>query len=47
MKKSTAYKMAQLSVLGDNSLDSESKLFILSLLMDDEDLAKFQEREEE
>jgi hypothetical protein len=45
MKKSTAYKMAQLSVLGDSSLDSESKLFILSLLMDDENLAKFQERE--
>lgn len=45
MKKSTAYKMAQLSVLGDEGINAETKLFILSLLMEDESLAKFTEEQ--
>ena len=43
MKKSTAYKIAQLSVLTDDSIDAETKLFVLSTLMEEENLAKWQE----
>lgn len=45
MKKSTAYKIAQLSILTDEGIDAESKLFILKVLMEDESLAEFQERQ--
>lgn len=46
MKKSTAYRIAQLAVLEDIHLTSNEKLDILAVLMSDEALAKFQEGEE-
>jgi hypothetical protein len=46
VKRSTAYKMAQLSVLTDEGINAETKLFILSILMEDEGLSKWQENQE-
>lgn len=46
MKKSIAYKMAQISVLADEAIKSETKLYILSILMTDEKLAKWEEEHE-
>jgi hypothetical protein len=46
MKKSTAYKLAQQSVLIDDAIPVDAKLFILALLMDDEKLAAFTEEKE-
>lgn len=45
MKTSDAYKAAQLAVLAYDNLSDEEKLFILYVLMDAEDLAKFKEGE--
>lgn len=47
MKKSEAYRIAQLAVLKDESISSEDKLFILSELMGDENMAQFCEKREE
>ena len=47
MKKSEAYRIAQLAVLKDGSISNEDKLFILDALMDDEDLEIFRENQEE
>ena len=46
MKTSTMYHLAQLAVLGCGAIDPESKLAILSVLMDDEETAKWVERQE-
>ena len=46
MNKSTGYRIAQLSVLADESIKSEDKLFILSLLMEEEGHAKWCEKQE-
>ena len=47
MKKSELFHKAQLSVLYDASLKAEEQLEILKLLIEDEELAKFQEEREE
>lgn len=46
MKKSTAYRMAQLAVI-ESTLDPASKLDILRVLISDEDIARFCEKEKE
>jgi hypothetical protein len=47
MKKSRAYHRAQFAVLRDTSIDFESTLEILRVLMDAEDLEKYREEKEE
>ena len=47
MKKSEVYKLAQLSVLYDDSLDADEKLAVLGQLIEDEKIARFTEKEEE
>lgn len=47
MKKSEVYKLAQLSVLYDDSLNADEKLAVLGQLIDDERLAKFSEKSED
>ena len=47
MKKSEMYRIAQLAVLKDDSIRCEDKLEILAVLLDDEDLEKFREKEAE
>ena len=47
MKKSTIYHIAQMSVMEGSDLTTDEKLEILSVLMEDERLAKFQEEQEE
>lgn len=46
MNKSQMYKYAQYSVLGDSSLSTGEKLEILRELFVQEDLAKYQEKQE-
>ena len=46
MKKSIAYKQAQIAVLKDDGLSAVEKLYIVQLLLDDERLAEFIERRE-
>lgn len=45
MKESVAYKIAQCSVLNDNTLKDHEKLAVLRILMDRENLALFAEKE--
>ena len=47
MKKSQALYKAQLAVLHEPELDFEEKLEILAVLMEEEKLAKFSERQKE
>jgi hypothetical protein len=47
MKKSQAFYKAQLAVLHEPELDFEEKLEILAVLMEEEKLAKFSERQKE
>ena len=47
MKKSQALYKAQLSVLNDQSITFEETLEILAVLMEEEKLAKFSERQKE
>lgn len=47
MKKSIAYNLAQIAVMGCENLAPETKLEILHVLMENENLAKFVERKEE
>lgn len=47
MKKSMAYKLAQMAVLDYPRLNYEQKLEILRVLMEAEDLALFCEKQEE
>lgn len=46
MKKSDAYKTAQLAVLSSECISDLKKLAILAVLMEDEKLALFQEENE-
>ena len=46
MKKSDAYKTAQLAVLASEYIPDLKKLAILAVLMEDEKLALFQEKNE-
>lgn len=47
MKKSEIYSLAQIAVLTTTCIALEKKQAILRVLMDDEDLAKFCEEQEE
>ena len=47
MKKSEAFHKAQLSVLSDSDLTFEETLEILAILMKEENLAKFSEKQKE
>ena len=47
MKKSMLYKIAQMSVLRDNILDDSSKLEVLRVLMNEEDISKLVEKNKE
>lgn len=47
MKKSEMYRLAQFAVLNSLSIEAEKKLEILRVLMDDENLAKYSERQKE
>jgi hypothetical protein len=47
MKKSEMYKTVQEVVLASSDLTNESKLEILRLLMNDEDVAKYSEAHDE
>ncbi len=46
MKESEIYQMAQIAVISSNCIAPENKLKILSVLIDDERLALFKERDE-
>lgn len=46
MNKSTAYKVAQISVLNNEFVCSEDKLAVLRVLMESEDLAIYCEKQE-
>lgn len=47
MKKSTAYRLAQIAVIENPDLASLGKLEILRVLMEDEDLAEYVEEQAE
>ena len=47
MKKSEAYHLAQIAVVSTATIAPESKLEILRILIDDENLANFCEEQEE
>ena len=47
MKKSIAYNLAQIAVMGCQNIAPENKLEILRVLMDDENLAMFVEQQEQ
>ena len=47
MKKSEAYHLAQVAVLLSSSIAPENKIEILKLLMDDESLALYTEKQKE
>lgn len=47
MKKSIAYNLAQIAVMGCQNIAAENKLEILRILMDDENLAMLVEHREE
>lgn len=47
MKKSEAYKLAQIAVVSTPTIAPERKLEILRILIADENLAKFSEKQEE
>ena len=46
MKKSEAYRVAQVAVLGVDTLSPEDRLAIISILMEDEKLALWCEEQE-
>lgn len=46
MNKSTAYKVAQIAVLKNDAICPVDKLAVLRVLMDDEGLALFCEKQE-
>jgi len=47
MKKSDAYKLAQIAVISTATIAPENKLAILSILINDEKLALYCEEQEE
>lgn len=46
MKKSAAYRVAQIAVMGIDTLSPEDRLAIISILMEDEKLALWCEEQE-
>ena len=47
MKKSDAYWLAQMAVIGSPDINKEDKLKVLKVLQHDEELARFVEQQEE
>ena len=46
MKKSEAYNLAQIAVIKSQCISPENKVEILRVLIEDEDLAKFTEKQQ-
>lgn len=47
MKKSECFKIAQIAVLRNQSIEAEEKLEIIRVLMSEEDIARLVEKREE
>lgn len=47
MKKSEFYRSAQIAVINSRNLPVETKIEVLRILFEDEDLALYQEKQEE